>query len=111
MVGGVYIISAGVRLLLDGAGRLVLLLLHPGLEQPGPGLQEPRLLGHQLWEKWKMWIVLKCIMKYCTSSVTWAWLLIMAASCLSITLLLEAAIGPGEAAVRGGGSGTGTLRI
>ena len=43
--------------------------------------------------------------------VTWAWLLIMAASCLSITLLLEAAIGPGEAAVRGGGSGTGTLRI
>ena len=43
--------------------------------------------------------------------VTWAWLLIMAASCLSITLLLEAAIGPGEAAVRGGGSGTGILRI
>ena len=50
-------------------------------------------------------------MRYCTSPpVTWAWLRIMAASCLSITLLLEAAIGPGEAADRGG-SGTGTLGI
>ena len=97
MVGGVYIISAGVR-----------------LQHPGPGLQEPRLLDQQLRTQVIVMDNVDCI-KIHNEVIqqfpgTWAWLLIMAASCFSITLLLWAAIGPGEAADRGG-SGTGTLRI
>ena len=40
---------------------------------------------------------------------TCAWLLFIAASCRSITLLLEAAIGPSDVTIDTGGSGTGSL--